>query len=146
MINKKMTLNRTVTILGIIVVAIIAIIAVSASFRSGFEALDYKQRAEQQVVQQSQQQAVDLQAQQQAEQNRKQAEQQFQQQYDTMKQQIQSNKPNPYCDKVSDEYMRSGGICHDRYDISDTTGLATCNDGSHRADPENCPDATETTP
>ena len=52
-------------------------------------------------------------------------------------------EPNPYCDKVSDEYMRYGGICHDRYDISEDTGLATCNDGSHREDPEDCPDATE---
>ena len=51
------------------------------------------------------------------------------------------SNPNPYCDKVSDEYIRNGGTCHDRYDISDATGLATCNDGSHREDPEDCPDA-----
>ena len=51
-------------------------------------------------------------------------------------------EPNPYCDKVSDAYMKHGGICHDRYDISESTGLATCNDGSHRPDPENCPDAS----
>jgi hypothetical protein len=53
------------------------------------------------------------------------------------------NRPNPYCDKVSDEYMRNGGTCYDRYDTSDDTGLASCNDGSQREDPEDCPDATE---
>ena len=52
------------------------------------------------------------------------------------------DKPNPYCDKVSDDYMRNGGICHDRYDTDEESGLASCNDGSQREDPEDCPDAT----
>lgn len=52
------------------------------------------------------------------------------------------NKPNPYCDKASDEYMRNGGTCHDRFDY-EYGDLASCNDGSQREDPEDCPDATE---
>lgn len=51
--------------------------------------------------------------------------------------------PNPYCDLVSDEYMQSGGVCHDRKDASDTTGLFTCNDGTHKTDWRDCKDATE---
>ena len=45
---------------------------------------------------------------------------------------------NPYCDKVADNYQ---GICHDRYD-TDENGIATCNDGTHKADPQDCKDAT----
>lgn len=44
----------------------------------------------------------------------------------------------PYCDQVSDEYMRCGGICHDRKDYSDTTGLYTCRDGTHEVHWEDC--------
>jgi len=54
-------------------------------------------------------------------------------------------EPNPYCDLVSDEYMESGGVCHDRKDASDITGLFTCNDGTHKTDWRYCPDATMTT-
>jgi hypothetical protein len=53
---------------------------------------------------------------------------------------------NPYCDLVSDEYMRSGGVCHDRKDASDITGLYTCNDGTHKTDWRDCPDATAIVP
>lgn len=45
---------------------------------------------------------------------------------------------NPYCDKVADNYQ---GTCHDRYD-TDENGIATCNDGTHKADPQDCKDAT----
>jgi hypothetical protein len=52
---------------------------------------------------------------------------------------------NPYCDKVSDEYMESGGACHDRRDYYDggvNDGLFPCNDGSARTDWEDCPDVS----
>jgi hypothetical protein len=52
---------------------------------------------------------------------------------------------NPYCDKVSDEYMESGGICHDRkdyYDGGPNDGLYPCNDGSARTDWRDCPDVS----
>jgi hypothetical protein len=58
----------------------------------------------------------------------------------------QNDGPNPYCDKVSDEYMRSGGVCHDRKDASDITGLFTCNDGTHKTDWRDCEDATAIVP
>ena len=45
---------------------------------------------------------------------------------------------NPYCDKVADNYQ---GTCHDRYD-TDENGIATCNDGTHKNDPQDCKDAT----
>jgi hypothetical protein len=54
-----------------------------------------------------------------------------------------NNNPNPYCDKVSDEYMQSGGVCHDRLDYDDVTGLAPCNDGTQKADWRDCKDATK---
>lgn len=47
-------------------------------------------------------------------------------------------KPNPYCDLVSDEYMAAGGVCHDRKDYSDLTGLYTCRDGTHEVHWEDC--------
>ena len=46
---------------------------------------------------------------------------------------------NPYCDKVADNYQDT---CHDRFDTDEETGLATCNDGTHKADPQDCKDAT----
>ena len=46
---------------------------------------------------------------------------------------------NPYCDKVADNYQ---GTCHDRYDLDEETGKATCNDGTHKDDPQDCKDAT----
>jgi hypothetical protein len=52
---------------------------------------------------------------------------------------------NPYCDKVSDEYMESGGTCHDRkdyYDGGPNNGLYPCNDGSNRVDWRDCPDVS----
>ena len=45
---------------------------------------------------------------------------------------------NPYCDKVADNYQ---GTCHDRYD-TDENGITTCNDGTHKDDPQDCKDAT----
>ena len=45
---------------------------------------------------------------------------------------------NPYCDKVADNYQ---GTCHDRYD-TDENGIATCNDKTHKDDPQDCKDAT----
>ena len=46
--------------------------------------------------------------------------------------------PTPYCDQVTDEYMIAGGICHDRYDFSDITSLATCRNGTHTPNPLEC--------
>lgn len=56
---------------------------------------------------------------------------------------IEDNKPNPYCDKVSDEYMQNGGFCHDRLDFDEETGLFPCNDGTQQKDWRDCDDATE---
>jgi hypothetical protein len=39
--------------------------------------------------------------------------------------------------------MQSGGVCHDRKDYDDVTGLASCNDGTQKADWRDCKDATE---
>lgn len=50
---------------------------------------------------------------------------------------------NPYCDEVTDEYMASGGLCHDRKDASETTGLFTCNDFTHVKNWTECKDATK---
>lgn len=54
----------------------------------------------------------------------------------------EENKPNPYYDLVSDEYMQSGGTCHDRLDFDDETGLYPCNDGMYEEDWRDCEDAT----
>ena len=54
-----------------------------------------------------------------------------------------STGPNPYCDKVKSGESKSTGTCHDRYDTSETTGLASCNDGTQKQDPKDCKDATE---
>ena len=56
-----------------------------------------------------------------------------------------ASEANPYCDLVSDEYMESGGICHDRLDYYDGgpfDGLYPCNDGSARTDWRDCPDVS----
>jgi hypothetical protein len=56
-----------------------------------------------------------------------------------------ASEANPYCDLVSDEYMESGGSCHDRkdyYDGGPNDGLYPCNDGSARTDWEDCPDVS----
>jgi len=45
----------------------------------------------------------------------------------------------PYCDTPEGEAAQS---CHDRDDYDEDTGLYPCNDGSQKANPENCPDAT----
>ena len=59
------------------------------------------------------------------------------------------------CDQDEDDFCATGGEdeqdsktycdvpnpsnpCHDRYDVSETTGLATCIDGSYEEDPEDC--------
>ena len=52
------------------------------------------------------------------------------------------NEPNPYCDKVKSGESEDTGVCHDRYDY-EYGDFASCNDGSQREDPEDCPDATE---
>ena len=61
----------------------------------------------------------------------------------TQQQSIQASDDNdganPYCDKVADNYQ---GTCHDRYDVDEETGKATCNDGTHKDDPQDCKDAT----
>jgi hypothetical protein len=44
----------------------------------------------------------------------------------------------PYCDLVSDGYK---GTCHDRQDYDDSTGLASCRDGSKVVDYKDCKDA-----
>ena len=36
-----------------------------------------------------------------------------------------------------------GESCHDRYDTDEETGLTTCNDGTHKADPKDCKDVTK---
>jgi hypothetical protein len=43
------------------------------------------------------------------------------------------NEEKTYCDVPN-----PSNPCHDRYDVSETTGLATCIDGSHEEDPEDC--------
>ncbi|MGH9963820.1 MAG: hypothetical protein ACRD5E_03190 [Nitrososphaeraceae archaeon] len=48
-------------------------------------------------------------------------------------------QPNPYCDTPEG---KAATECHDRFDVSEETGLATCNDGTQRADPLDCPDVT----
>ncbi len=53
------------------------------------------------------------------------------------------NDPNPYCDVVRQD-PNYHGSCHDRKDNSETTGLYTCNDGTHKADWRDCKDATTT--
>lgn len=52
-----------------------------------------------------------------------------------------AGEANPYCDLLSDEERRDV-TCHDRKDYSDTTGLYTCNDGSHKENWEDCPDVS----
>lgn len=51
------------------------------------------------------------------------------------------NDPNPYCDT---EKGKAAAVCHDRKDNSETTGLYTCNDETHKADWRDCKDATTT--
>jgi hypothetical protein len=55
---------------------------------------------------------------------------------------INDEEPNPYCDQVTEEYMQNGGVCHDRKDQSETTGLFTCNDFTHVRNWTECKDAT----
>lgn len=52
-------------------------------------------------------------------------------------------EPNPYCDLVSDEYMASGGSCHDRKDYDQETLLYPCNDGTQKEDWRDCPDISD---
>jgi hypothetical protein len=58
----------------------------------------------------------------------------------TEDEQCPSTVPNLYCDLVSDDYR---GSCHDRKDASDTKGLYTCNDGTHKDRWQDCEDATK---
>ncbi|MPZ08491.1 MAG: hypothetical protein GEU26_19120, partial [Nitrososphaeraceae archaeon] len=51
-------------------------------------------------------------------------------------------EPLPYCDLVSDEYMASGGTCHDRKDYDEETLLYVCNDGTQKERWQDCEDAT----
>lgn len=53
----------------------------------------------------------------------------------------QDSDANPYCDLLTDE-DRGNVTCHDRQDASQTTGLYTCNDGTHRETWESCPDVS----
>lgn len=48
--------------------------------------------------------------------------------------------PLPYCDTPEGEAAQS---CHDKDDYDEVTGLYPCNDGSQKANPNDCPDATE---
>ncbi len=53
--------------------------------------------------------------------------------------------PLPYCDLVSDEYMESGGTCHDRKDYyqgGQNDGLYPCNDGTDKEDWRDCKDVS----
>jgi hypothetical protein len=50
-----------------------------------------------------------------------------------------STGPNPYCDTPEG---KAATICHDRFD-TDENGIATCNDGTYKADPKDCKDATK---
>ena len=52
-----------------------------------------------------------------------------------------STGPNPYCDQVGSNYR---GVCHDRKDYSESTGLYPCNDGTQKTDWRDCKDATKT--
>jgi hypothetical protein len=51
-----------------------------------------------------------------------------------------STGPNPYCDQVGSNYR---GVCHDRKDYSESTGLYSCNDRTHKTDWRDCKDATK---
>ena len=48
---------------------------------------------------------------------------------------------NPYCDLLSST-ERQNVTCHDRRDVSDVTGLYTCNDGTHEEDWRDCKDVS----
>jgi hypothetical protein len=50
-----------------------------------------------------------------------------------------STGPNPYCDQVGSNYR---GVCHDRRDYSESTGLYPCNDGTEKKRWQDCKDAT----
>ena len=49
-----------------------------------------------------------------------------------------TDKPLPYCDNPDG---KSASGCHDRFD-TDENGIATCNDGTHKDDPNDCKDVT----
>lgn len=54
-------------------------------------------------------------------------------------------EPLPYCDLVSNEYMSSGGTCHDRKDYyqgGPNDGLYPCNDGTNEEDWRDCKDVS----
>ncbi len=51
-----------------------------------------------------------------------------------------STGPNPYCDLVGSNYR---GVCHDRKDYDQVTGLYPCNDGTKKTDWRDCKDATK---
>ena len=50
---------------------------------------------------------------------------------------------NPYCDKVKSGESEATGVCHDRRDNSETTGLYLCNTGVWEEEWKDCEDATE---
>lgn len=50
-----------------------------------------------------------------------------------------STGPLPYCDTPAG---KAASGCHDRFDTDSETGMATCNDGTHKKDPLDCKDAT----
>ncbi|MGH9988407.1 MAG: hypothetical protein ACRD8W_31110, partial [Nitrososphaeraceae archaeon] len=54
-----------------------------------------------------------------------------------------NDDPTPYCDTFPNGAAPIGESCHDRYNIDEETGLATCNDGTHKADPKDCKDVTK---
>jgi hypothetical protein len=54
-------------------------------------------------------------------------------------------EPLPYCDIMNKDPNWSGS-CHDRKDWDEITGLYPCNDGTQKADWEDCADATQKPP
>jgi hypothetical protein len=46
--------------------------------------------------------------------------------------------PTIYCDQVDADELGPNETCHDRKDIDEITGLATCIDGSHEEDWRDC--------
>jgi hypothetical protein len=55
------------------------------------------------------------------------------------KDQANNNNPEPYCNTPEG---RAAPSCHDILDYDQKTGLYPCNDGTQKADPKDCKDAT----
>jgi hypothetical protein len=61
----------------------------------------------------------------------------------TQGQENEERQTLPYCDTPEGNAAQS---CHDRDDYDEDTGLYPCNDGSQKSNPDDCPDASKSTP